>query len=198
MKKVSFMPLLLCAALNVQAALISVGSGAFSGSETLITFDLVTDEAPIETIGPVTFTNLWGETTAADGTAQNFIGGCLSATCLSVTIDFASTVTTVGWDMLTSAGATHVTAFSSAGSASLSFPTGGSSFFFIGLQDLVNGIDQLVITAPINPTLDSPNNHPLIMNNFRYEDSSVVPIPAAAWLFGSALLGLGAIKRRKA
>jgi hypothetical protein len=27
---------------------------------------------------------------------------------------------------------------------------------------------------------------------------SAVPIPAAAWLFGSALLGLGAIKRRKA
>ena len=34
---------------------------------------------------------------------------------------------------------------------------------------------------------------------FRY-DADVVstPIPAAAWLFGSALLGLGAIKRRKA
>ena len=33
----------------------------------------------------------------------------------------------------------------------------------------------------------------------RFEGSfSEVPIPAAAWLFGSALLGLGAIKRRKA
>jgi hypothetical protein len=28
--------------------------------------------------------------------------------------------------------------------------------------------------------------------------ASVIPIPAAAWLFGSALLGLGALKRRKA
>ena len=27
--------------------------------------------------------------------------------------------------------------------------------------------------------------------------TTVVPLPAAAWLFGSALLGLGAIKRRK-
>ena len=27
---------------------------------------------------------------------------------------------------------------------------------------------------------------------------SAVPIPAAAWLFGSALLGLGLVKRRKA
>jgi hypothetical protein len=29
-------------------------------------------------------------------------------------------------------------------------------------------------------------------------DVSAVPVPAAAWLFGSALLGLGAVKRRKA
>jgi hypothetical protein len=28
--------------------------------------------------------------------------------------------------------------------------------------------------------------------------SSAVPLPAAAWLFGSALLGFGALKRRKA
>jgi hypothetical protein len=28
--------------------------------------------------------------------------------------------------------------------------------------------------------------------------TSPVPIPATAWLFGSALLGLGAVKRRKA
>jgi hypothetical protein len=29
-------------------------------------------------------------------------------------------------------------------------------------------------------------------------DIAAVPVPAAAWLFGSALLGLGAVKRRKA
>jgi hypothetical protein len=29
-------------------------------------------------------------------------------------------------------------------------------------------------------------------------DVAAVPVPAAAWLFGSALLGLGAVKRRKA
>lgn len=34
------------------------------------------------------------------------------------------------------------------------------------------------------------------VDNISYP--SAVPIPAAAWLFGSALLGLGAIKRRKA
>lgn len=34
-------------------------------------------------------------------------------------------------------------------------------------------------------------------NKIRYATFSVVPIPASAWLFGSALLGLGAIKRKK-
>lgn len=32
----------------------------------------------------------------------------------------------------------------------------------------------------------------------RNIDTQVVPVPAAAWLFGSALLGLGVIRRRKA
>ena len=33
---------------------------------------------------------------------------------------------------------------------------------------------------------------------FNQAQLSEVPLPAAAWLFGSALLGLGAIKRKKA
>ncbi len=49
-------------------------------------------------------------------------------------------------------------------------------------------------------TLDS------VTLSFNYEENpdwiapapSEVPIPAAAWLFGSALLGLGAMKRKKA
>ena len=31
-----------------------------------------------------------------------------------------------------------------------------------------------------------------------YNDIAIIPVPAAAWLFGSALLGLGVIKRKKA
>ena len=38
-------------------------------------------------------------------------------------------------------------------------------------------------------------NHPFISGSVK---PSVVPLPAAAWLFGSALLGLGAFKRRRA
>lgn len=42
---------------------------------------------------------------------------------------------------------------------------------------------------------DSGTNDAYI--NGRMTDISAVPLPAAAWLFGSALLGLGVIKRRK-
>ncbi len=37
----------------------------------------------------------------------------------------------------------------------------------------------------------------LMFDNFQL-DASPVPVPAAAWLFGSALLGLGVVKRKKA
>jgi hypothetical protein len=35
------------------------------------------------------------------------------------------------------------------------------------------------------------------LSNFRAYTTSPVPLPAAAWLFGSALIGLAGIKRRK-
>jgi hypothetical protein len=36
------------------------------------------------------------------------------------------------------------------------------------------------------------------LDNFTLESSAAVPVPAAVWLFGSALLGLGVVKRKKA
>jgi len=41
----------------------------------------------------------------------------------------------------------------------------------------------------------SPNDKALFLNVL---DASVVPIPAAFWLFGSALAGLGWMRRKKA
>jgi hypothetical protein len=45
---------------------------------------------------------------------------------------------------------------------------------------------------------DSVNERVLLESSLTVNGQSVVPIPAAAWLFGSALLGLGAMKRKKA
>jgi len=52
--------------------------------------------------------------------------------------------------------------------------------------------DCSTIGASYSPyTLTNPNQ-------VGYVSASVVPLPAAAWLFGSALLGLGVIKRKRA
>ena len=40
-------------------------------------------------------------------------------------------------------------------------------------------------------------NSPYATANFTYNQSSVVPIPAAAWLFGSAILALAVIRRNQ-
>jgi hypothetical protein len=43
----------------------------------------------------------------------------------------------------------------------------------------------------------SPSNQPINDINFRGAEASVVPIPAAAWLFGSGLVGLLGWARRR-
>lgn len=45
-----------------------------------------------------------------------------------------------------------------------------------------------------NPGLDNPG---LGLDNPGLNDTLAAPIPAAAWLFGSGLLGLGTLARRK-
>jgi hypothetical protein len=53
------------------------------------------------------------------------------------------------------------------------------------------GIERLVVTRPINTQI--------ALDDFTYANVNIneVPIPAAVWLFGSALGGLGWMRRRK-
>jgi hypothetical protein len=72
--------------------------------------------------------------------------------------------------------------------------------------DYVNEIGYLGIEATggmdigrINLFDGNTQNHTQGVDDIEvFVNSPVVPIPAAAWLFGSALLGLGVLKRRKA
>jgi hypothetical protein len=72
--------------------------------------------------------------------------------------------------------------------------------------DYVNEIGYLGIVATggmdigrINLWDGNAVNHTQGVDDIEvFVNSPVVPIPAAAWLFGSALLGLGVVKRRKA
>jgi hypothetical protein len=61
------------------------------------------------------------------------------------------------------------------------------------------GIDRLEFSSFGGVDADSADggsgNH-FVMDNFTFT-STVVPIPAAVWLFGSALAGLGWMRRRK-
>jgi hypothetical protein len=59
----------------------------------------------------------------------------------------------------------------------------------------ITGID--FTTDQIRLSFSSSNDWVLI-DEVSFSGSPVVPIPAAAWLFGSALLGLGAMTRKKA
>lgn len=74
------------------------------------------------------------------------------------------------------------------------------SFEYVGFQDIASfdltpGTGNVLI---IGATFGDPFKDG---NNDRFKLSSVtvtaVPIPAAAWLFGSALIGMSALKRRK-
>ena len=103
-------------------------------------------------------------------------------------------------------GSINVSDFSPAGGTLLaSVPYNGQTQFDIDVTDFIN--DQLTITSSFagfnlllpNSTSDTRvfsfdgsdgNNPPVLM-------LTTVPIPAAAWLFGSGLIGLIGIARRK-
>ncbi len=53
-------------------------------------------------------------------------------------------------------------------------------------------------TAIIDPRIGKIRGGFVVGGTWGVDTLSPVPVPAAAWLFGSALLGLGAVKRRKA
>jgi len=54
------------------------------------------------------------------------------------------------------------------------------------------------LTFGFGATATGNNGSGVFYDNLSFAEVAPVPVPAAAWLFGSALLGLGAVKRRKA
>lgn len=79
-----------------------------------------------------------------------------------------------------------------------------SNLFDIGDYDIVNNIwlpnGIAWEFSPEDDAFFTWNERVHSVNAYWASATTVssVPIPAAAWLFGSALLGLGAVKRRKA
>jgi hypothetical protein len=79
-----------------------------------------------------------------------------------------------------------------------------SGSFFIGYE--FDGTFVITVSANYNDLSERwqqpSRSEPLLPTEPRwfatFEPTNPVPVPAAAWLFGSALLGLGVIKRKKA
>ena len=76
--------------------------------------------------------------------------------------------------------------------------------FFINSQSTANYLSDGKVNVEVNFNDQSYveyndtswANSPYANVNFTYNQSSVVPVPAAAWLFGSAILALAVIRRR--
>ena len=68
-------------------------------------------------------------------------------------------------------------------------PDGNADVIFLGV------VSTELITSVVYDEngIDGDNTG---IADLQFSQTSIVPIPAAAWLFGSALLGLGAVKRR--
>ena len=77
--------------------------------------------------------------------------------------------------------------------------------FFINSQSTANYLSDGRVNVDINFNDSSYANDngvswassPYAAANFTYNQSTVVPVPAAAWLFGSAVLALAVIRREK-
>ena len=75
--------------------------------------------------------------------------------------------------------------------------------FFINSQSTANYLSDGKVNVDVNfndASYNSSNaswaNSPYAAVNFTYNQSAVVPIPATAWLFGSAILALAVIRRK--
>jgi len=64
----------------------------------------------------------------------------------------------------------------------------------LGLLHTANGIDNLM--SPGNGNSLSPDQINTVLGS-RFAIVSAVPVPTAVWLFGSSLIGLASVSRRK-
>lgn len=106
---------------------------------------------------------------------------------MSITDQFGGTLTLVGQDDDYTSG-------------SISLPNDAFDVLAVHLGGAGGGNELLfffdtAITSFDVTTFDQGGGNNL--SNFRAYNTSVVPLPAAAWLFGSALVGLVGVARRK-
>ena len=115
----------------------------------------------------------------------------------TVTLSFSSPITAISFDFLDSDGTDEYHLFVDGQNSGASFPSfssGTDSAFFFGITDLA-GISSIAFSA--DSTSPGGFVEEFGIDNVNIAANSAVPVPAAVWLMGSALLGLAGFKRKK-
>lgn len=183
---------------NVSASLITSDSDPALSGSTIINFDgTSTQNATSFTFGDVIFSTTSGTLRIAPFSEGGIFGGSgqdLSTTDTanpsSFTITFATPVSAFGMNWGAANPDWTVDLFDSSDNLleSLVFIGGDSTASFIEFYGAsINGISRAELATTGYDWVK--------IDNFEYVSS--VPIPAAVWLFGSGLLGLIGMARRK-
>ena len=82
------------------------------------------------------------------------------------------------------------------------FPNGDSSVWTnysasVNLGSDVSGGIDFLISAPCGAAAGCVSDYYIDNISVEFGEASAVPVPAAAWLFGSSLLGLVGVAKRK-
>ncbi len=109
-----------------------------------------------------------------------------------------------GWGLSNNSGVYHLDILCGQGNG-----CSGPAGLIIGPGPYTSANGSIAANKPHNPFADQTASFPLaltgatadtVISNVAFSfgtDGALIPIPAAVWLFGSGLLGLAAIARRK-
>jgi len=111
------------------------------------------------------------------------------------TFDFANPIDSfgayfLGWQL---AGQSIAAQFLDGSTLTYNMPAGNSAggTLFFGLTEFGSSITSISYFA------GSPDTDAVGIDDLRYGTASVIPVPAAVWLFGTALIGFVGYSRRR-
>jgi hypothetical protein len=144
-----------------------------------------------------TYVNLVNPVNAGTAISGYYVNvGAFDGTSTFLDLQFGVPVTSVMFDFATPDGQLDVAAYGSGGALIANLPWAGADIFVNQAGfNVMAGQFALSGVGPISRLLISPSaSETLIFDNLQF---TPVPLPAAAWLFASGLLGLAGIARHK-
>lgn len=150
------------------------------------------------TLTPFTFSGVAGQTATWGGTTTWYDDVTLVATASTTRLQL--TITGLGatpWITdLSSVGLNDIGTFGDLGAVADN--SSGLDFVLQWTIEADTGSGWEAINTVQQSSAHEGDTRSSIATGFYYTAPSAVPIPAAGWLFGSALLGLGIVNRKKA